>query len=87
MLFLFCFFLYFVFGVGSARWPDGPPQSEVAHGFSLMPVSGVGVVEDGVKTGGNGISRTFRRNMIKGEMTFPDTQRIVRPLSQTCDHM
>ena len=33
-----------VFGVGSARWPDGPPQSEVAHVFSLIPVSGVGGV-------------------------------------------
>ena len=31
-----------VFGIGSARWPDGPPQSGVAHGFSLIPVSGVG---------------------------------------------
>ena len=30
------------FGVGSARWPDGPPQSGVAHGFGLIPVSGVG---------------------------------------------
>ena len=32
-----------VFGVGSARWPDGPHQSGVAHGFNLNPVSGVGV--------------------------------------------
>ena len=53
LVFLFCFFLlYFLFGVGSARWPDVSPQSGVAHGFSLMPVSGVGVVVDGVKTGG-----------------------------------
>ena len=28
----------------SARRPDGLPQSGVAHGFSLIPVSGVGVV-------------------------------------------
>ena len=42
-----------VFGVGSARWPDGPHQSGVAHGFSLIAVSGVGVVEDEVKTEGN----------------------------------
>ena len=27
-----------VFGIGSARWPDGPPQSGVAHGLSLIPV-------------------------------------------------
>ena len=39
-----CYTLTFVFGVGSARWPDGPPQSGVAHGFCLIPVSGVGVV-------------------------------------------
>ena len=25
--------------VGSARWPDGPPQSGVGHGFSLIPVA------------------------------------------------
>ena len=36
-------------GVGSARWPDGPPQSGVAHGLSLIPASGV-VDED--KTSG-----------------------------------
>ena len=24
------------------RWPDGPLQSGVAHGFNLIPVSGVG---------------------------------------------
>ena len=41
-----------VFGVGSARWPDCPLQSAVAHGLSLIPVSGVGVVVDGEKTGG-----------------------------------
>ena len=41
-----------MFGVGSARWPDGPPQSGVAHGFTLIPVSGVGCVVDEGKTGG-----------------------------------
>ena len=30
-----------MFGVRSARWPDGPRQSGVAHGSSLIPVSGV----------------------------------------------
>ena len=42
----------YVFGVGSAQWPDGPPQSGVAHGFGLIPVSGVGGVVDESKTGG-----------------------------------
>ena len=37
-----------VFGVGSARWPDGPPQSGVAQGFNLIPVSGVGEAVGGV---------------------------------------
>ena len=36
--------------------PDGPPQSGVAHGLSLIPVSGVCVVVDEVKTGGNGVN-------------------------------
>ena len=76
-----------VFGVGSARWPDGPPHNGVSHGFSLIPVSGVGVAVDGEKTGGNGFEGTLNKEMAKGEMTFLDTQRIVRPLSQTCDHM
>ena len=30
-----------------------PPQSGVAHGFSLIPLSGVGVAVDEVKTEGN----------------------------------
>ena len=59
-----------VFGVGSARWPDGPPQSGVAHGFSLIPVSGVGEVVDDDKTGGNGVEGTFNKDMTKDEMTF-----------------
>ena len=41
-----------VFGVGSARWPDGPPKSGVAHGFTLIPVSDVGGAVDENKTGG-----------------------------------
>ena len=39
-------------GVGSARWPGGPPPSGVAHEFRLIPVSGVGVVVDEVKIRG-----------------------------------
>ena len=59
-----------MFGVGSARWPDGPPQSGVAHGFSLIPVSGVGVVVDGEKTGGNGVEGAFNKDMTNDEITF-----------------
>ena len=54
-----------VFGIGSARWPDGPPESGVAQGFNQIPVSGVGEAVGGVseavgdeKIGGNG-----RRNI------------------------
>ena len=74
----------YVFGVGSARRsiPSG-----VAHGFSLIPVSGVGVVVDGEKTGGNWVEGTFNKDMTNDEMTFLDTQRIVKPLSQTCNHI
>ena len=38
------------FGVGSARWPDGPPQSGIGHGFGLIPVSGFGDAVDEEKT-------------------------------------
>ena len=76
-----------MFGVGSARGPDGPPQSGVAHGFSLIPVSGVGVVVGDEKRGGSGVEGTFNEDMTKDEMTFLDTQRSVKPLSQTCNHM
>ena len=65
-----------VFGVGAARWPDGPPQSGVAHGFSLNPVSGVGVVEDEVKTGGNEEnSRTTRTDMVANGADFWETHK------------
>ena len=37
-----------MFGVGSARWPDGPPQSGVAQGFNPISVSGVGEAVGGV---------------------------------------
>ena len=68
-----------VFGIGWARRPDGPPQSGVAQRFSLIPVSGVGVVVDGEKIGRNGVERTFNKDMTNDEMTFLDTKRIVRP--------
>ena len=60
-----------VFGVGSARWPDDPPQSGVAHGFRLIPVSDDGVVDEVKK--GKTVARTINKVMTKNEMTFPDT--------------
>ena len=62
-----------MFGVGSARWPDGPPHSRVAHRFILIPVSGVGE-----RTGGNGIERTFDKYMTNDEMTFEAHKHIVK---------
>ena len=60
-----------MFGVGSDRWPDGPPQRGVAHTFSLIPVSGVGVVVDEVKTRGNAEnSRTPKSDMVADGRTF-----------------
>ena len=38
-----------MFGVVSARWPDCPSNSGVAHGFGLIPVS---VAGEGVQVGG-----------------------------------
>ena len=56
--------LHTVFGIGVARWPDGPPQSGVAQGCNLIPVSGVGEAVGGVneavgdeKIGGKGGSK------------------------------
>ena len=37
-----------VFGIGSARWPDGPHQSGVAQVCNLIPVCGVGAAVGGV---------------------------------------
>ena len=63
-----------MFGVGSARWPDGPLQSGVAHGFRLIPASGVGVVVNGEKTGGKGVEGTFSNDMTKDQITFGHTE-------------
>ena len=49
-------------------------QNGVAHRFSLIPVSGVGVAVDGEKTGGNGVEGTVNRDMTKDEMTFVDME-------------
>ena len=76
-----------MFGVGSARWPDGPPQSGVAHVSSVIPVSGVGVVVGDKKIGGYGVEGTSNKNVTNDDMTFLDTQRIVKHMSQTCNHM
>ena len=47
------------------------PESGVAHGFCLVPVSGVGVVVDEIKTGGNAEnSRTLGSDMFADGMTF-----------------
>ena len=42
---------------------------------------------DGEKTSGNGVEGTFNKDVTEDEMTFLDTQRIVTPLSQTCNHV
>ena len=76
-----------VFEVGSARWPDGPPQSAVAHGFGLIPVSGVGEVASDEKIGGNGVEGTFNKDMTSDEMTFSRHTENRQALSQTRNHM
>ena len=66
-----------VFRVESARWPDGPPQSGVAHGFSLIPVSGVGGVVHEIKTRRKARnSRTPRSDMVRGWDDFREAHRI-----------
>ena len=40
-----------------------------------------------MRIGGNGVEGTFNKDMTNDEMSFLDTPRIVRPLSQTCDRM
>ena len=63
--------------VGSARWPDGPPQSGIVHGFCLIPVSGVGGAVDEGKTGGKiENSGTTRCDMVRGWDDFGETHRI-----------
>ena len=64
-----------VFGVASARWPDGPLQSGVVHGFSLIPVSGVGAVVDEGKTENSGIPTN---DMLRGWDDLRHTHRIAQ---------
>ena len=75
-----------LFGIGSARWPDGPPQSGIAQGLNLIPISGVGEAASGVgeaagdeKIGGNGVEGTFNKDMTNDEMTFEAHKQIVKP--------
>ena len=50
-----------------ASWPDSPPQSGVAHEFSLIPVSGVGGAVSEDKTGGKAEnSGTPKSDMVRG---------------------
>ena len=83
--------LLLVFGIGSAR---DPPQNGVAQRFNLFPVSVVGEAVGGVseavgdeKIGGNGVEGTFNKDMTNDEMTCEAHKQIVKPLSQTCDHI
>ena len=56
--------------------PDGPRQSGVAQGLSLIPFSVVGVVVDEIKTGWNAEnSRTPRSDMVRGWDDFGDTHK------------
>ena len=72
---------YPAFGIGSARWPSSPSPSEAAQGFSLIPVSGVGVIVGGVgevvgeeKMGGNGVEGMFSKVTTDDKMTFEARQ-------------
>ena len=68
-----------VFGVGLARWPDGPPQSGVAHEFGLIPVSGAGGAADEDKTGEKAVnSGSPRSDMVRGWDDFRETHRIAQ---------
>ena len=59
-----------MFGIGSAGWPDGPPQSGVAQGLNLIPVNDVGEAVGGVseaageeKISGNVAKGTFNKDI------------------------
>ena len=76
-----------MFGIGPARWPDGPSLSEAAQEFHLIPASGVGEVVGGVSdavgdetTGGSGVERTFNKGMTNYENTSEGHKHIVKPL-------
>ena len=75
------------FGSDRPGWLDGSPQSGVAHGFVLIPVSGVGKAVGVEKIGGHGVEGTFNKDMTNYEMPFEAHKQIVKPLSQTCTHI
>ena len=70
-----------VFRIGSARWPDGPPQSGVAQRVNLLPVSGVGEAVDGEKIGRTRDEGTFIKGMTNDGMIFEAHKQFVKPLS------
>ena len=73
--------------------PDGPPQSGVAHGLYLISVSGVGeaLVASATKYVlrklEETVEGTFNKDMTNDKMTSAAHRQIVKPLSQTCDHI
>ena len=80
---------FYVYGIGSARWPDGPLPSRVAQGFNLIPVSGVREAVGGSdeKIGGKVVEGTFNKDMTNNGMIVEAHKQIVKPLSQTCNHI
>ena len=89
-----CSLLTSMQNLGSDR-PDGQtihPRAELHK--DLIPVSGVreavgGVSEaaGGEKIKGIAVEGTFNEDMTNDEMTFEAHKQIVKPLSQTCDHI
>ena len=69
-----------VFGIGSARWPEGPLPSGVTQRFYLIPVSGVREAVNGntdeegcEKIRGKGIEGTFNKDMTNNGMILRHT--------------
>ena len=70
------------------------PERSRTHGFNLIPVSGVREVVGGVseavsdeKKRGNGVEGTFNKDMTTDGMIFEAQKQIVKPSSQTCNHI
>ena len=75
-----------VFGIGLARRPSSPSPSEVAQGFGLIPVDSAGEivgvgseVASEEEIGGNGVGRTFNKDMTNDGMIFVAHKQIVKP--------
>ena len=65
---------------GSARWPDGPPHGEVAHGFGMIPVT---VAGESVHVGGSVEQREEklgppRSDMASDEMLLESARSMTR---------